>query len=362
MNKVYYFANYNSQSIDGGSSRDNAFYEFLSKHKSVMIINVMSRGIFGKILKIISCVRILFFLNNKIILIHQNSLLNLFSGRMLEYKLYRNAVFRLLHKVALSNRLILEVNDLRYEQAIDLQLPLMAGYELIQHKMFSLPNVEFIFASFKMCDYAIQQFSLAIKNTLVIVNGAPQLDTSRPILTIEIKPNQINYVYAGSLNRGRQLTELIQLFCMNTGVNLYLLGTNGDWIKDYNLSPNIYYLGSLSECDAHALVATCDIGLVPYDDTRFYYNLCYPTKASFYITAGIPFLCTDLNELKLNFKESGAALFYSLSQWVEVIDSLSKEKIDELKLKAVNIQQKYLWSNLLLPLRKLLNISDDILK
>jgi hypothetical protein len=38
-------------------------------------------------------------------------------------------------------------------------------------------------------------------------------------------------------------------------------------------------------------VARCDVGLIPYDDSREYYNIAYPTKLSSYIVAGIPFLC-----------------------------------------------------------------------
>lgn len=74
-------------------------------------------------------------------------------------------------------------------------------------------------------------------------------------------------------------------------------------------------MGSYSEEEAIQIVSSCDIGLVPYDESRLYYNMCYPTKNSFYITAGIPILIIPLEE-SLNQLEKYDILFIEkLENW-----------------------------------------------
>jgi hypothetical protein len=45
-----------------------------------------------------------------------------------------------------------------------------------------------------------------------------------------------------------------------------------------------------------------------------YYNLCFPTKASFYLAAGMPILSTFLTEMKNHFSRPHA-FYANLEEW-----------------------------------------------
>ena len=132
------------------------------------------------------------------------------------------------------------------------------------------------------------------------------------------------------------------------------MGGDGDWLKEYPLPDNIKFVGNLPESLAHQLVEKCDLGLIPYDDQLPYYNLCYPTKASFYVTAGTPFLCTCLMELMQTFKGDEFAIFLPFNQWPEAIQELDKQKIQEMKAVLSTAKSKYSWESILAPLESIL--------
>ena len=95
------------------------------------------------------------------------------------------------------------------------------------------------------------------------------------------------------------------------------------------------------------MVSSCDIGLIPYNQKGFYYNICYPTKASFYITAGIPFISTQLAELKNEFLNQKVCIFADFTDWSLVLKNLSNEEIQQLKENVNKISSHYTWENLI---------------
>lgn len=359
MNKIYYFANYTANPQDGGTSRDNAFFDFISKVPNVKVINVFTANILKRILMWFRCSIWFLTVKRTTLLIHQNSLLSIYSGTLLNNKIYRWFIFKVLMRAAWNNRLIIEVNDLRYEQAIDLQLPFDSGFLALQNALLSLPNAEFIFASYQMRTYVIDNLGFNLSHAYVIVNGGISIKKSPAILLPDFfmksyDRHKINYVYAGSLIPGRQISELLGIFAKQANSTLYLLGVDGAWLLQRKLPYNIHYLGSLAEDVAYSVVEKCDIGLIPYDDSKFYYNLCYPTKASFYLTAGIPFLSTRLDEMIYNFSDLDVAMFYHITDWVRVISTVRKEDLYTYKERVQLVKENYLWLNLLRPLNKIL--------
>ena len=256
-------------------------------------------------------------------------------GRML-FKLF-------FKKIIINNRIIIEINDLKWEQAKDLELKIKKREFKLQKMTLNIKNVEYVFASNEMKNYVIEKYNVNKKNAYVCINGGLPLELNNKLDKDKLLPQKgkLNFVYAGTLNKGRQIEKLIKIFkkLENKELNLILLGEGGEWLK--SLSKNIVYLGNLPEVDAQRIVSLCDVGIVPYDSERFYYNLCYPTKNSFYITSGIPLLITPL-------KESMNVLFVKkIEEWESFIEKLSVFEVELKKVKVKEIWKNYEWNFLI---------------
>jgi hypothetical protein len=102
----------------------------------------------------------------------------------------------------------------------------------------------------------------------------------------------------------------------------------------------------LEEELAHKLVSDCDCGLIPYDENLFYLKIVFPIKASFYITAGIPFLSTRIPELVDHFSDS--AIFSPVEEWGYLLkDSELPGLIDGLRQRSKLQSQDYEWGSII---------------
>lgn len=343
-NFAKYFGHTQRNITEGGNSRNSAIIEEIGKTSCEMFIFYPT----SKMNRITSGLNVLFkfiFYKNEKVFIHYGLLPYLFTKKLISNWVILRFVFIFIKKLDKNNKITFEVNDLPYEQAIDLELP-KNSLNKLDLKLFGLINAQFVFASELMRSYVVRKYNISIERTSVLLNGAPELlpYAKKPIKS---KSKPLNLVYAGSLNRGRQIESLIEIFKCNNN-NLYLLGAGGEWICGLEyLSGNIKYMGSMDEKSAHAFVAKCDIGLLPYDETRFYYNLCYPTKASFYITAGIPFISTKLKEMQLHFSDD-IVIYQSIGKWRDLInsDDLSV-RVFEMQCNVQKILHRYEWPYLI---------------
>jgi glycosyltransferase involved in cell wall biosynthesis len=327
---------------EGGFSRDAAIYEFL-KGRSVFID---ARDVIVK--RMIKIFALLMSSKDNLIVIHYPLL-----GVPVSNRLFVTAIIRSLFLSALSfaskrNKLIVDVSDLPVEQAIDLELPILSCYKRVESVLFSL-NCNFIFASFSMRDYICEKYGLNKLHTKVCINGGPKLIQAHlDKYQHFIEREKINYVYAGTLNKGRQIEKMIDIFSSHPNANLILMGLNGEWIDEkFGNIQNIKYVGAQPEAIAHGIVSMCDIGLIPYDSQRFYYQLAYPTKLSFYITAGIPFLSTDVMEVRNVNTMHNFGILADIDQWPAVINALTKDQLSELKVNAAQAQDNFQWPNIL---------------
>ena len=342
---MIYFGYMKSEIDDGGSSRNSVIWKDF-KEKKFLSVNIYSKNKLIKLLKSCMIIFLLSVLRNKKIIIHYTLIPSMFISNFFKYKSYKNFCMRLLKKCIKKNKIIFEINDLPYEQAIDLEIELHDYWLEIETIIFNSPTSKYIFASYTMKDYIIEKYKIKKENVEVLINGGGVLNKEL-LLTAKKYINEndkIKYIYAGSLNKGRQIEELIEIFQEKTNVELYLIGIWGEWIKDKG--NNIIYLGNFEESMAHAIVHSCDVGIIPYDENRFYYNLCYPTKASFYITAGIPFLCTNLKELKNIFEKKNVSWFKNIGEWQKQIEIIDEKKVKEKKENIKYIKNDFLWNSL----------------
>lgn len=339
-----YFGYTTQNTTEGGSSRNSAIMGEIAKTNCVMHIyyptNILSRILKGMCL----LTRFLFYKKENIF-IHYTALRHLFTDHLLSNKYTSHLITSIIKYAGSRNDIVFEINDLPHEQSKDLELP-ANRLDLFDNQLYRLKNVYFVFASISMKEYVQNKYCLDSAMSSVLINGAPQLLLKKS--KIQDQPlKEINFVYAGSLNKGRQIEQLINIF-KDMPHNLFLLGDGGNWLTTEVVQlKNIKYLGSKTESEALDFVSSCDVGLIPYDDSKFYYNICFPTKASFYICAGIPFLSTNLQELKLHFNND-VALYAPLSNWGEIIDStLTHSYIIALSKNVETISANYSWNTLI---------------
>lgn len=341
---------FDKESTEGGLARNKAFADYLEK-KGFKIVNFYPNNIFARILNIFRMTIYLLGIENSIVLIHGNFFITNYLVQIFQFKWYAKLVFCLLKKVSRSNKLILEINDLRYEQAIDVKSKKVSKKfdELERTILYGNVDAYYVFAANLMKEYAINKYDLDNDKVVTVINGGPILMANKSYKHQQNSDSlKIKLVYAGTLNKGRQIEHMIDECMACDNIDLYLMGVGGEWIPErYKNNENLFYMGQLSEKDAHIIVSQCDLGLIPYDENGLYYNICYPTKASFYMTAGIPFLATNLKELMLIFSIENCCMFDNIDLWSERISKLNQKKIKEMKDTAKIVGKSFTWDMVL---------------
>ncbi len=339
-NKVIYIGHLLIHTQEGGMARNHAFYLHACK-SGYEIHNLYNQNIFKRLYNVVKFAVHSLTWRKRTIFIHLGTLFLVFPKQLLEYSFFFRLFSFWYYYVSKNNKLFIEINDLPYEQALDLGLTLNKFLPEFQKVVFAetLKN-SYVFAASKMRDYVVDQYNINKARTQVIINGAPMQNL--PGCKNDFKKydaSKIKFVYAGTLNKGRGIEELLSIF-EDTRHYLFLLGEQGDWIP---VTSNIIYLGSYSETDALALVSQCDIGVVHYAEEKLYYNICYPTKYSFYIAAGLPILSTNLTEAKAQLAQYDFTYFRSLTDWPEFISTLQKEQLDSKKVIVAKVKALFSW-------------------
>ena len=265
-------------------------------------------------------------------------------------KLITDIWFRLIR----GKKLIFDIADIKYEQAKDLEIYRYDHDRMrdVEKEFFALP-ADFIFASSSMREYAVSHFDIPLERTDVCINGGNKVTGTSP-LPFEKKEGETLFVYSGTLNKGRSIEKMIGNFPEDPDKKLILMGPEGEWTRDI-LKDNMIYLGALPEEKAHNIVSGCDVGLIPYDNERLYYNLAYPTKLSFYLTAGIPVLSTPVSEFNKINEIRDIGWGGVLDSWSEIISSLDGSSIAAKKERAKQISDQFLWDNILKQNRFIVN-------
>lgn len=347
---IVFFSHAQLKATEGGMARNNAFYHEMKRRNSV-IYNCSSVSFFSRILAVFSNILHLVMLRDKKVVILQSALLKfIFPFALFQYPGFRKITGWFLRFIMSQNRVFIEINDLLYEQAVDLALPQHKAALPYQKFIFSVPGLNFIFASSSMGTFAMDKYGFPGNGFQTALNGGPETislhnEKSENLLTSS--PGRLKFVYAGTLAKGREIDKCIDTFSSAPNADLYLIGAEGGWINELPF-PNIHYLGEFEEQVALSIVAQCDVGIMPYDEDKLYYNLCYPTKNSFYIVAGIPILSTDLSETKRVFnKYKGAVFFRPMEEWSAFISALSDEDITNAKKEVQRIKPYFCWPSIL---------------
>ena len=325
---------------DGGLSRNFAWERKLAKY------NVKNVVLKNKKTHILQVFKAYLGKNKTIISLYPTvAILNAGVERYFERLLF----FFLIKISAKRNKVVFDVCDLKYEQALDLEVnqDKLDTINKVENHFFRIKGLYYIFASYTMRDYAVKKYHIPIDHTDVCINGGNRV-IPETCKEVDFSKNVKYFVYAGTLNESRNIEKMINAFLEQSNKYLILMGLDGEWISNrFKNSPNIIYLGPVKEDKCHYIVSKCDVGLIPYDEHRQYYNVAYPTKLSFYITAGIPIISTPVTEvLRVNDKgELGWNCPIEL--WNSLIKELSDKEIQDKRDKVSHIRDDFLWDSTL---------------
>ena len=348
MKKEILFVNENARAFgkkvtEGGASRSLAWQHYLES-EGVKNLNVPQNRILGAIYVFIN---LLVKKNSRIFFLYPTVGVPLNSRNPIAQRL--GQTFINFCKIASrKNELIFDICDLKYEQLKDLgfEFDSMDYLEKIERELFSL-NTKFIFASESMMNYAVSKYRIPEVNAEYCINGSSPVDERIEIDDIvKIDETKINCVYAGTLNKGRCIELMIDKFPKDPRYQLILMGTGGDWIEQ-RTDKNITYLGPVEEIIAHAVTHKCDIGLIPYDEKKEYYNIAYPTKLSFYLSAGIAYLSTPVHEVERIDEMHQFGWTSEIDKWDKLICELKKEELVQKKKNSNDVKQQFYWENVL---------------
>ena len=225
--------------IDGGFSRNCAWESWLLKEKGNLIDVKLKKGKVIHLFQIF--VNLLLRKNDTVFFLYPRVGAPLYQKDGVS-KVCTKAFFKGIDLANKKNRVVFDIADLKYEQAIDLELAnedVLPRLHEIEERLFSTKSY-FIFASYQMREYVCRKYNVDYAKTDVCINGGHLLKDN--LSSMSVNTNIVNYVYAGTLNKGRQIEQLISSFPDDEKIHLYLLGTNGEWIN--SKSKNITYLGA----------------------------------------------------------------------------------------------------------------------
>jgi glycosyltransferase involved in cell wall biosynthesis len=344
INENYRLLQKSKSVLEGGLARNIALMKWFQNNIVGLVEIKLKKNRINNFFKVLI---VLIFNRNKTILFQYVTVGIPLFNRTVFGKISSFIFLRSVKISSIFNDIIFDVSDLKYEQSIDLKIQngkikLMQKFEEFFFKL----DVKFLFSSFSMQEYACHKYNISKEKNEVIINGGYISNLNYSDI-IEINSNFVNCVYAGTLNKGRSIEEMIKNFPIEKGYKLYLLGIDGDWINKEVRRENIIYLGSYAQDIAHQIVSNCDLGLIPYDSTKKYYNIAFPTKLSFYITAGIPFLSTCVNEVMKITEKYQVGYTDDICNWTNKIRNLSKENLLNEKIKITNIMQDFEWDNII---------------
>lgn len=337
---------------EGGIVRNTAWVSFLKEKRpqTKIITFKITHRIFKYLNFLFFFVKALFIRNDTVFFLYPKVGLPVLS-RGKKGKIFRSA-FKLCANMLIKgkNTLIFDISDIKYEQAIDLCLDNLDMEEIkaFEKWLFSL-NQKYIFASYSMRDYAVKTHDIPYESTDVCVNGGYTAEKAHSERYSFIHEDKITCVYAGTMNKGRLIEEMIEAVSNKDNVEVLLLGTGGEWVdeflKEKNIK-NVCYLGAFEESEAREITACCDVGLIPYDDTRLYYNIAYPTKLSFYIAAGVPYLSTPVAEVLRIQEKCEVGFARQLNEWGTFLSTLRLEELEKVQKNAKKHSKEFTWNRI----------------
>lgn len=157
-------------------------------------------------------------------------------------------------------------------------------------------------------------------------------------------PNpEFDFVYSGSLNRGKVIWDMLHHFKtqMKTST-LLVIGTVPNEIHDmFGTVPNIHFAGRLKYESVPDAITRAKYGLNIMPDI-YPFNIQTSTKVLEYCAARMPVISTNYAWIKTFENESHGSFFYLHNSF----DNLNRENLEKFSF-AIPSMQNYEWNNII---------------
>lgn len=163
-------------------------------------------------------------------------------------------------------------------------------------------------------------------------------------------------IYQGAINKDRGIELLISSMSYIDNYRLIIAGT-GDieekaksMVKEAKLDDKVVFMGKLSISDLKNLTLNTKLGFSVEQNTNLNYYYALPNKIFDYINAGVPFICTDLPEIKKIVNKYNVGTIVSTSNpedfASEILNLLNNnEKINQLHNNCLFAARELNWEN-----------------
>jgi glycosyltransferase involved in cell wall biosynthesis len=158
---------------------------------------------------------------------------------------------------------------------------------------------------------------------VIVVRNVPHRSTQPPEPNdrlrrrFEIAEDHFLFLYQGSINRGRSVELLLDVFAdLPPDRHVVFLGYGEleQLVRDAaEVHPNIHFHEAVPPTELLALTAGADVGICLIENACLSYYLSLPNKLFEYISAGVPVLASDFPEMRRLLEELEAG-------WLVAVD------------------------------------------
>ncbi|WP_166429961.1 glycosyltransferase [Nesterenkonia sphaerica] len=179
-----------------------------------------------------------------------------------------------------------------------------------------------------------------------------------------IPPEASIVLYQGGLAEGRGLEVLVAATSeFPVGIHTVLVGSGREreslerQVSELGVEDRVHFIPAVLPHELPAYTAAATLGVIPYQPVSANNAMALPNKVFEYTGAGIPFVASDLPELRRIAEEAGCAAVYDpfnpreLAQ--TITDVLGRDKYATYRSAAVSFGQRNTWEN-----EKLILISE----
>ena len=166
----------------------------------------------------------------------------------------------------------------------------------------------------------------------------------------KISQEQVIFLYQGSLNKGRGIEILVDVFRESDINNIIVFMGYGPLEKilqeQAEKYQNIYFHEAVSPDILLDYTSSTDFGISTIEDTCLSYHYCLPNKMFEYIMAEVPVIVSNLPEMKKIVIDNNVGVFAktnTVEGLKEAIVEATKLDKDEMKINLKNLKKIYNW-------------------
>jgi glycosyltransferase involved in cell wall biosynthesis len=243
-------------------------------------------------------------------------------------------------------KIVIDITDLPVFQYRDLGFEIgMSPRTMRCFDRFILSRADMLWVcSSGLVELIAETYSIERKNMVFAPNGHDMGG-----VPAAVDAGVFRFAYAGSLNRARGIGVMLDAFLASRtdDAEIHLCGPYGEWIGNEYDDRRIVHHGALTDAQAREELAGCDIGVIPYPESG-YYNLAFPTKLAFYLSLGMPVLCTKAVEAAEYVERTGIGMSHRVDDLSAAFEFLASRpaQVSAWRRRVLEVRPDLSWTSI----------------